>query len=126
MLIDAEPQLFVADIAAACDFYTRRLGFNVAFMYGEPAFYAQVARDGVRLNLRHVDAPVLNPALRDDDLLLAATITVDDAPRLYTELNAAAVDFAQPLRTEEWGARTFIVRDPDGNLLLFAGQSAPG
>jgi len=30
------------------------------------------------------------------------------------------VDFAQTLRNEPWGARTFIVRDPDGNLILFA------
>jgi hypothetical protein len=26
----------------------------------------------------------------------------------------------QTLRKEPWGAETFIVKDPDGNLLLFA------
>jgi hypothetical protein len=32
--------------------------------------------------------------------------------------------FQQILKQEPWGARTFIVRDPDGNLLLFAGPAA--
>ncbi|HEY4133422.1 MAG TPA: VOC family protein [Gemmatimonadaceae bacterium] len=126
MLIAAEPQLFVADISAALAFYSRSLGFTVAFSYGEPAFYAQVERDGVRLNFRHVDAPVLDIAARDDAHLLATTITVDDAKKLYDEYVSADVDFAQPLKTEEWGARTFIVRDPDGNLILFAGDRADG
>ena len=29
----------------------------------------------------------------------------------------------QTLRKEPWGAETFIVKDPDGNLLLFAGPA---
>jgi uncharacterized glyoxalase superfamily protein PhnB len=46
---------------------------------------------------------------------------VDDIKQLYLEYQSAGVDFHQPLRKEPWGARDFIVRDPDGNLLLFAG-----
>ena len=34
------------------------------------------------------------------------------------------LDFFQTLKTEPWGARTFIVRDPDGNLVLFAGPGS--
>ena len=56
----AEPQLFVADIKSSCDFFTSKLGFAVVFTYGEPPFYAQVVRDGARLNLRHVDRPVID------------------------------------------------------------------
>jgi len=118
----AEPQLIVSDIAASSEFYTTKLGFAVAFTYGEPPFYAQVFRDGARLNLRHLDTPRFDPTLRDREHLLAATITLDDANPLFLEYQAAGVVFAQPLRTEPWGARTFIVRDPDGNLILFAGH----
>lgn len=116
----AEPQLYVVDIAAALGFY-RKLGFAVAFSFGDPPFYAQVFRGGARLNLRHVDAPPIDPALRAHDQLLVATITLDDAAPLFLEFQAAGVDFAQTLRVEPWGARTFVVRDPDGNLILFAG-----
>jgi len=121
-LLAAEPQLFVADITASCDFYTQKLGFKVAFTYGEPAFYGQVFRDGASLNLRHLDESQMKAVLRAKEDLLSASITVDDVKPLFLEFQAAGVAFAQTLKTEPWGARTFIVRDPDGNLLLFAGR----
>jgi catechol 2,3-dioxygenase-like lactoylglutathione lyase family enzyme len=73
-------KIFVTDLAASLAFYHTSLGFEEVFRYGEPPFYAQTGRDGVRLNLR----------------------------------------------TEPWGARTFIVKDPDGNLIAFAGKGAEG
>jgi len=121
-LTAAEPQLFVSDLSASLEYYSQKLGFGVAFSYGDPPFYGQVERDDAKLNLRSVDAPVLNPKRRDRDELLSASITLDDANALYLEYEAAGVDFAQSLRDEPWGARTFIVRDPDGNLILFAGR----
>jgi catechol 2,3-dioxygenase-like lactoylglutathione lyase family enzyme len=123
ILTGAEPQLYVRDILASCAFYSQRLGFAVAFSYGQPPFYAQVFRDAARLNLRHVDAPVVDADRRDAEELLAAAITLDDAKPLFLEYREAGVEFAQTLRSEPWGARTFIVRDPDGNLLLFAGRA---
>ena len=98
------------------------LGFSIAFTYGEPPFYGQVFRDGARLNLRQVDGPMLDPTRRHAEQLLAASITLEDAKPLFLEYENAGVEFVQPLRSEPWGARTFIVRDPDGNLLLFAGR----
>ena len=46
VITSVEPELFVADIKTSCDFFTGKLGFAVAFTYGEPPFYAQVRRDG--------------------------------------------------------------------------------
>jgi catechol 2,3-dioxygenase-like lactoylglutathione lyase family enzyme len=122
----AEPQLFVADINASCDFFTRKLGFVMAFSYGEPPFYAQVKRDGALINLRCVEHPVIDAALRDREQLLSAALTVATAQEikaLFLEFQAAGVTFFQTLKREPWGARNFIVRDPDGNLLLFAGPA---
>jgi len=121
-LVAAEPQLYVRDIVASSEFYSRTLGFSVAFTYGEPPFYAQVFRDGARLNLRQVDTPVVDSGRRDVEQLLTASITLEDAKPLFIEYQDAGADIVQPLKTEPWGARTFIVRDPDGNLLLFAGR----
>jgi catechol 2,3-dioxygenase-like lactoylglutathione lyase family enzyme len=120
VLLDAQPQLFVADINASCSFFAEKLGFAIVFVYGEPPFYAQVKRDGAALNLRHVDAPPIDPALRDREDFLAASLTVDDVEALYLEFRKAGVPFHQTLRKEPWGATTFIVKDPNGNLLLFA------
>lgn len=118
-----EPQLFVTDMARALAFYGR-LGFAAAFVHGEPPFYAQVARDGVKLNLRHVDEPVIDRSAEDD--LLSASITVDHAGRLFAAYQAQGVSFRQTLASEAWhapGEGAFIVADPDGNLLLFAGAT---
>jgi uncharacterized glyoxalase superfamily protein PhnB len=79
-----------------------------------------VARDGARLNLRCVSAPVIDPQTRDREDLLTASITLDDAKALYLEFQASGVIFHQTIRKEPWGDLTFIVRDPDGNLILFA------
>jgi uncharacterized glyoxalase superfamily protein PhnB len=122
ILTAAEPQLFVRDIAAASEFYSRKLGFSVAFTYGEPPFYAQVFRDGARLNFRQVDSAVLDAIRRATEQLLAATITLEDAKPLFVEYQQAGVEIVQSLKSEPWGARTFMVRDPDGNVLLFAGR----
>jgi catechol 2,3-dioxygenase-like lactoylglutathione lyase family enzyme len=122
----AEPQLFVADIKTSCDFFTAKLGFAVVFSYGEPPFYAQVKRDGAALDLRHVDRPIVDASLRDREELLSAALTVattDDIKQLFLEFQAAGVTFFQALRKQPWGARNFIVKDPDGNLLLFAGPA---
>lgn len=123
----AEPQLFVADIAASCRFFTETLGFAIAFTYGSPPFYAQVVRDGARLNLRHVDQPVIDPIIRDREELLSASMTVETATaikQLFLEFQTAGVTFHQALQRQPWGADNFIIKDPDGNLLLFAGPAA--
>jgi catechol 2,3-dioxygenase-like lactoylglutathione lyase family enzyme len=36
IIVAAEPELFVANIEASLDFFTRKLGFAKAFTYGEP------------------------------------------------------------------------------------------
>ena len=121
-IMAAEPQLYVRDISASCRFYSSMLGFSVVFTYGEPPFYAQVARGGACLNLRQVDEPVFEPVRRETEQLLAASITLPDAAPLFHEYERAGVEFVHPLQTESWGAKTFLIRDPDGNLLLFAGR----
>ena len=126
VIVAAEPELFVANIKASLDFFTQKLGFAIAFAYGEPPFYAQVRRDGARLNLKCVDSPPISPELRDREELLSAAMTVasaDEIKQLYLEFQSANVSFFQGLKKQPWGARNFIINDPDGNLLLFAGPA---
>ena len=124
VLLHAEPQLFVGDMARALTFYVKRLGFTIGFTYGEPPFYAQVVRDGAMMNLRHVDRPVIDHTAGAD--LLSAALTVSDAKALFREYEAQGVTFRQKLTREPWhgqGQGAFIVLDPDHNLLVFAGRT---
>jgi uncharacterized glyoxalase superfamily protein PhnB len=71
-----------------------------------------------------MDRPVIDPELRDREALLSADMavaTAEEIKQLFLEFQSAGVTFYQTLRKEPWGAKTFIVKDPDGNLLLFAG-----
>jgi catechol 2,3-dioxygenase-like lactoylglutathione lyase family enzyme len=126
VLFAVEAQLFVGDLNKSCEYYTTTLGFTVVFAYGDPAFYGQVQRDGARLNLRLVCEPIFVGDIREREQLLAAVVTMTSAVEhrdLFLQYRDNGVDFSQALTDEPWGARTFIVRDPDGNLILF---SAPG
>lgn len=120
----AEPQIFVTDMNRALDFYVQRLGFHLGFAYGNPPFYAQVVREGAMLNLRLVDRPAIDRSVGRD--LLSAAFGVDHAGRLFEEYQARGAPFHQVLTREPWhgpGQGAFIVADPDGNLLLFAGRT---
>jgi catechol 2,3-dioxygenase-like lactoylglutathione lyase family enzyme len=116
--------IYVSDFARARDFYVSKLGFSVEFAYGDPPFYGLVKRDRARLCLRLVCEAVFAGDIREREQLLSADFVVDTAAEikeLFREFQASGVDFFQQLKTEPWGARNFIVRDPDGNLVLFAG-----
>ena len=126
VLSSTAAQLFVADIKASCDFFTGKLGFAIDFVYGDPPFYGQVRRDNAQLALRLISEPVFVGDIREREHLLSASITVDTAAeikQLFLDFQAADVRFHQPLKKQPWGARNFIVLDPDGNLILFAGPA---
>jgi catechol 2,3-dioxygenase-like lactoylglutathione lyase family enzyme len=125
-IVGAEPQLLVADIKRSCEFFCEKLGFSLVFSYGNPPYYAQVGRDAARLNLRCVEGPVIESTVRDREGLLSVSITVataDEIKLLFLEFQSAGVTFRQKLKKQPWGAKNFVVKDPDGNLLLFAGPA---
>jgi uncharacterized glyoxalase superfamily protein PhnB len=127
VLNSIEAQLFVADFKYSCDFYTNKLGFAIAFLHGDPPYYGQVVRDKVRINLRLVCEPVFAGNIRKRENLLSASVTVataNEIKQLFLSYQAAGVSFHQVLKKEPWGARTFIVLDPDENLILFAGPES--
>ena len=117
----ALPVVFVSNVQAAAAFFRDKLGFGIDFLHGNPPFYASVSRGAARLHLRFVHEPVISPEVRAREELLSAFVDVDNIKSLFVEYKAAGVDFAQPLRKEPWGASAFIVLDPDGNWICFAG-----
>jgi catechol 2,3-dioxygenase-like lactoylglutathione lyase family enzyme len=127
ILSSISAQLFVANIKNSCDFYTNKLGFAVEFIYGDPPYYGQVIRDNARLAFRLVFEPVFVGDVRKREHLLSASIavgTANEIKQLFLSYQAVGVSFHQALKKEPWGATTFIVSDPDENLILFAGPAA--
>src|ERR1700733_4192223 len=135
-IVGAEPQLFVTDINRSCEFFREKLGFTLVFSYGRPPYYAQVGRDAARLNLRYVERPVIESTVDDREELLSVSLssvsllsvtmtvaTAEEIKLLFLEFQSAGVAFHQTLKKQPWGAKNFVVKDPDGNLLLFAGPA---
>jgi catechol 2,3-dioxygenase-like lactoylglutathione lyase family enzyme len=126
ILTSVAAHLYVRDLSASTDFFTTKLGFAIDFVYGDPPFYGQVSRDNARLALRSMDESFFAEDVRQREDLLSASITLasaDEIEQLFAVYQAADVPFAQTLRIEPWQAKTFIVKDPDGNLILFAGPA---
>jgi len=120
----ATATVFVTDFERAVGFYRYPLGFEVVYTYGDPPFWGEVRRDGALLNLRHVDESPWVDGVRDVEQLLSAYVLVADAKGLFVQYEGAGVDFHERLQRKPWGNDEFVVRDPDGNLLLFGSPAA--
>jgi catechol 2,3-dioxygenase-like lactoylglutathione lyase family enzyme len=122
-LTSAAPQFLVQDLDAACAFYRDQLGFEIAFRYGEPAFYAGVARDGVSLHLKQTDEPEPSRRFKLQGKHLDVYIQTRNIEALHDEYAARGVAPLKPLQSTPWGTREFALQDPDGYILYF-GQPA--
>jgi catechol 2,3-dioxygenase-like lactoylglutathione lyase family enzyme len=125
-IVAVEPQIFVTDLTRSCEFFVEKLGFSLVFSHGDPPYYAQVGRDAARLNLKRVEGPIIESTLRDHEERLSASMTVateQEIKLLFLEFQSAGVAFHQRLKKQPWGAKNFVIEDPDGNLLLFAGPA---
>jgi catechol 2,3-dioxygenase-like lactoylglutathione lyase family enzyme len=111
--------VFVTNFERALAFYCDTLGFEVVYTYGAPPFWGEVRRDDVACNLRHVDESPWMSAVRDREQLLSLYVTATNAKALFVQYQAAGVDFQERLKEKPWKAIEFVVRDPDGNLILF-------
>jgi catechol 2,3-dioxygenase-like lactoylglutathione lyase family enzyme len=123
VLTSTEAVAYVSDFRRSCDYYVSKLGFTLEFAFGDPSFYGLVARDKARLCLRAVPEPVFAGDIREREELLSATFTLNSAAaikELFREFQDSGVEFVHTLKTESWGAQTFMVHDPDGNRILFA------
>jgi uncharacterized glyoxalase superfamily protein PhnB len=116
---------FVQDMARATRFY-ERIGFSIAFLYGDPPFYGEVYKDKLRLSLRLVCEPVFVDDVRSRKELLSATIVLPSTlslDRHYESCVKAGIPFHRHLANQQWGTKEFVIADPDDNLICFSALS---
>ena len=117
MIISAIPVIAVSDSARAEDYYCRVLGFQRMFAYPPEGTkpnprYLGVARDGVWLHLQSYKPE--RAGMTD------AFLWVVDVDRLHEELSSRGAVVLLPPTNQTWGTRETGIRDPDGNVLVFA------
>ena len=119
MITSAIPVIAVSDSVAAEDYYCRVLGFQKMFAYRpdttkrDPC-YLGVARDGVWLHLQSFK--------RERAGMTDAFLWVADVDLLYVEVSERGAVVQLPPTNQTWGTRETGIRDPDGNVLVFAAK----
>jgi uncharacterized glyoxalase superfamily protein PhnB len=104
--------LAVSDISTAIEFYIKRLGFQQAFVWGEPPTFAGINLGKVQMFLAK-GTPTPSPDTS------AAYFLVGDADQLYELHRANGVEIAQAIDDRPYGIRDYTVRDLHGYYLVF-------
>jgi len=111
------PVFVVRDIGASVAWYRDVLGFEVAFLYGEPAFYAGVCRGEATIHLQAASATKRQPGQG------AANVFTADVDAYHAEIGQHGATVETPPADRPYGMRDFDIRDPDGNSLCFGSES---
>ena len=119
-IVDCEqqhPSLFVPDVRAAIDFYTKQLGFRVAFTWGDP-----VAMAGLNLGQVQIFLEPGTPSPQG----CALYFVVGDADELYEFQRANGVAIVQAPTDQPYGLRDYRIRDLHGYPLSFGHRLPQG
>jgi len=111
--IECEQQhatLPVSDVPAAVDFYTKKLGFRLAFVWGEPPEFAGV-------NLGHQQIFLRKGTPNPEGW--SVFFVVGNADELFEFQRANHVEVTQPPGDRDYGLRDYRVRDLHGYDLAF-------
>jgi catechol 2,3-dioxygenase-like lactoylglutathione lyase family enzyme len=102
--------LAVSDIPDAIEFYTKRLGFEKGFTWGDPPTFAGMNLGKVQMFLQK-GAP--------DPKGCCVYFMVDDADALYEFHRTQGVEIAQEIGDRKYRIRDYVVRDLNGYYLSF-------
>ena len=106
----AAPGVPVRDIDRALGFYVGVLGMTETFRNGQPVGFVIVERDDAEIHL------TLQPSHRPTTANVLH-LMVDDATAFYAHLKEHGVRIVKGIRDADYGMRTFVMADPDGNRI---------
>jgi catechol 2,3-dioxygenase-like lactoylglutathione lyase family enzyme len=107
VFIQTQPIIGTRDLKKAIDFYTRKLGFTLAF--GDDN-YVGFRRDAVELHMQF--------QFEDEMSSIRLRFRVADPDALFAEYRERGVE-CNELRDTPWGTREFALWDLDRNALTF-------
>jgi catechol 2,3-dioxygenase-like lactoylglutathione lyase family enzyme len=113
MFKETHPIIGTRDIRRAMEFYTRRLGFRLAFEdTADPPNYVGFRRDAVELHLQFQYDYEMNT--------IRLRFLVEDPDALYQEYRRSGIECTpEGIHDTPWGTREFALYDMDRNALTF-------
>lgn len=106
----AAPGVPVRDIATGLGFYVGVLGMTETFRNGDPVGFVIVERDDAEIHLTLQPSHVATTAN-------VLHLMVDDARAFHAHVQAHGVRVVKGIRDADYGLRTFVMCDPDGNRI---------
>ncbi|MEL7013733.1 MAG: glyoxalase superfamily protein [Pseudomonadota bacterium] len=103
------PELAVSDLAQALDFFTSRMGFEIAWHNAAGKIAA----------VHHGDCGIFFRESDQDQCSGTVWIFSEDLDDTYAALIGLNAPIVDPLAEKPWGLRQFTVQDPFGNLYHF-------
>lgn len=123
-------ELFVEDMKASIDFYTKVLGFEV--LREHPGDYASLGCGDVTLGIGPISK------LPEEDgyftrevaslrrgLGVEIVLEIDDVDEWYRLVSGSGHPVFEPLQERPWGLRDFRIVDPDGYYLRLTSKAQP-
>jgi uncharacterized glyoxalase superfamily protein PhnB len=117
----AVPVIATEDVAGSVEYFVRTLGFARDFVWGDPPVYAGVKAGSAEIYLTH-DAAT-SRAIRERGLAPDVFLWVTEIDGIYAEHCARGADIVEALSERPWGARQYVVREPNGYHLKIAEAS---
>jgi uncharacterized glyoxalase superfamily protein PhnB len=114
----AVPVVATDDVAASVDYFVHVLGFASEFLWGDPPVYAGVnAGKAVVYFARDSEMARL---IREHGLAPELFLWVTGVDNVYARHRAAGAIIVEALSDRPWGARQYVLREPNGYHLKIA------
>lgn len=120
----AAPTFLVSDVNATAEWYVDKLGFEIAGIHPRtgPAAWASIMRGGAEIMLQRLEGYRKTSEYdRRPGGVWDAYIRMWGVSELYRSL-PKGVTVKMPLRKQPYGDWEFEVQDPNGYVLVFAGD----
>ena len=113
MFRETHPIIGARDIQRGIAFYTRMLGFDLAFKdHADTPNYVGFRRDAVELHMQF--------QFEHEMSIIRLRLLVEDPDALFSEYRQRSVECSPGgIRDTPWGTREFAIYDQDRNALTF-------
>ncbi|MBZ5595130.1 MAG: VOC family protein [Acidobacteriia bacterium] len=114
----AVPVISTSNVIETVRYFEQTLGFEQQWIWGDPPVYAGLKAGGATLYITH-DPDTAN-AIGERGLAPDIFLWVSDIDSVYEQHRANDADIVEQLATRVWGARQYVIREPNGYRLKVA------
>lgn len=118
-MISSTPIFATVDVVQTLEYYKEVLGFDSTWTWGEPPTFGGASCGGTSIMFN------FQPELAANVSGHQHWINVEDADASFSNHVARGAEVVEPIADRPWGFREYVLADPNGYHLRFAGPLGP-